>query len=135
MDRPELDAASPSGQFLGFAGLVLVVLAGARIASRPCQPRAVWATVRPSMSTERPTPPLPRADLVVDASGLLCPMPIVKLAQAVKGVAVGKIVEVVSTDPGILADAPAWARSTGHEIVGGYSEGNRHRFWFRKLHA
>ena len=87
------------------------------------------------MSIERPTPPLPRADLVVDASGLLCPMPIVKLAQAVKGVEVGKIVEVVSTDPGILADAPAWARSTGHEIVGGYSEGNRHRFWFRKLHA
>ncbi len=79
-------------------------------------------------------PPLPRADVVVDASGFLCPMPIVKLAEAVKSVKVGQIVEVVATDPGILADAPAWANMSRHDIIGAYSEGDRHHFWFRKLH-
>jgi TusA-related sulfurtransferase len=85
--------------------------------------------------TERPTPPLPRADVVVDAAGFLCPMPIVKLAQAVKEVSVGQVVEVIATDPGILADAPAWAAMNGHDIIGAYSEAGRHRFWFRKIHA
>ncbi len=85
------------------------------------------------MTAARPTPALPRADIVVDASGFLCPMPIVKLAEAVRGAALGQIVEVVSTDSGILADAPAWASMTGQEIIGGISEGNTHRFWFRKL--
>ncbi len=87
------------------------------------------------MTVQRPTPALPNADVVVDASGFLCPMPIVKLAQAVKSVEVGQVVEVVATDPGILADAPAWAAMSGHDIIGAYSEGDHHRFWFRKLHA
>ncbi len=83
---------------------------------------------------QRQPPPLPRADVVVDASGFLCPMPIVKLAEAVRGVQVGQVVEVVATDPGILADAPSWAKLSRHDIIGAYSEGDRHHFWFRKLH-
>ena len=91
-------------------------------------------TLPPPDQARRPNPGLPRADVVVDASGFLCPMPIVKLAQAVKSVAVGQIVEVVATDPGILADAPAWAQMTRQDIIGAWSEGDRHHFWFRKLH-
>ena len=81
------------------------------------------------MSAERPVPALPRADVVVDAAGFLCPMPIVRLAEAVRSV------EVVATDPGILADAPAWAQMTRQEIIGAWSDGDRHHFWFRKIHA
>ena len=82
-----------------------------------------------------PTPAvaLPHADVVVDATGLLCPMPIVKLAEAVKSVAIGQVVEVTATDPGILADAPAWAQMTRHEILGQHSDGARHSFWIRRL--
>ena len=87
------------------------------------------------MSQQRPTPPLPRADVVVDATGLLCPGPIVELAKAVRTADVGRVVEVIATDPGILADAPAWARQTGHDIIGAYSADGRHRFWIRKAHA
>lgn len=86
------------------------------------------------MSTDRYTPPLPRADVVVDAVGLVCPGPIVKLAQAVKSAQLGQVIEVVATDAGILADAPAWANRTGHMIIGAYSDDGRHRFWFRKAH-
>jgi len=53
----------------------------------------------------------------LDLKGLLCPMPIVRIAQAVKTVAIGDTIEALATDPGVLADIPAWARSTGQELV------------------
>ncbi len=91
--------------------------------------------VAAAVSQERPTPPLPRADIVVDATGLLCPGPIVELAKRMRTAAVGQIVEVIGTDPGILADAPAWAHQTGHALIGAYSADGRHRFWIRKIHT
>ncbi len=53
----------------------------------------------------------------LDLKGLLCPLPIVKIAQAIKKVGVGDVVEAFATDPGVLADIPAWTRSTGNELV------------------
>lgn len=55
--------------------------------------------------------------LSLDFKGLLCPMPVVKMAQAIKQVQIGELIEAVATDPGVMADIPAWARSTGHELV------------------
>ena len=53
----------------------------------------------------------------LDFKGLLCPMPVVKLAQAIKQIQVGELVEAVASDPGVMADIPAWARTSGHELV------------------
>lgn len=55
--------------------------------------------------------------LSLDFKGLLCPMPVVKIAQAVKQLQIGEEVEAVATDPGVMADIPAWARTTGNEVV------------------
>jgi tRNA 2-thiouridine synthesizing protein A len=55
--------------------------------------------------------------LSLDFKGLLCPMPVVKLAMAMKQVQVGDLVEAVATDPGVMADIPAWARTSGNELV------------------
>lgn len=55
--------------------------------------------------------------LSLDFKGLLCPMPVVKLAKAIKEIQVGETLEAVATDPGVMADIPAWTRSTGHELV------------------
>ncbi len=55
--------------------------------------------------------------LSLDFKGLLCPLPVVKLAQAIKQVEIGDLVEAVATDPGVMADIPAWTRSTGNELV------------------
>lgn len=55
--------------------------------------------------------------LTLDFKGLLCPMPVVKIAQAMKQVKVGDLVEAVATDPGVMADIPAWARTSGNEVV------------------
>ncbi len=57
------------------------------------------------------------ADIVLDLKGLLCPMPVVKLAQAVKNLPVGGTIEATATDPGVLADIPAWAKTSGNELV------------------
>ena len=53
----------------------------------------------------------------LDAKGLKCPMPIVKTAQAIKTVAAGDLLEVLTTDPGAVADFAAWSRSTGNALV------------------
>ena len=55
--------------------------------------------------------------LSLDFKGLLCPMPVVKLAMAMKQVQVGDLVEAVATDAGVMADMPAWARTSGNELV------------------
>ena len=57
------------------------------------------------------------ADLTLDLNGLLCPIPVVKMAQAIKTVPVAGIIEATATDPGVMADIPAWCRTTGHTLV------------------
>lgn len=55
--------------------------------------------------------------LTLDLRGLLCPIPVVKISKAIKGVEVGQMVEATATDPGVMVDIPAWCRSTGNELV------------------
>jgi tRNA 2-thiouridine synthesizing protein A len=69
---------------------------------------------------------------VVDAKGLSCPMPIVRTAQAVKGLASGQLLEVLATDPGSTKDFVAWAKATGNELVEQGAEGGVYRFVLRK---
>ena len=72
------------------------------------------------------------ADVQVDARGLNCPMPIVKTAQAVKGMASGQTLEVLATDPGSTKDFAAWSKTTGNEIVEQTADGGVYRFVLRK---
>lgn len=69
---------------------------------------------------------------VVDAKGLSCPMPIVKTAQAIKGLASGQLLEVLATDAGSVKDFAAWAKSTGNPIVEQGADGGVYRFVLRK---
>lgn len=57
------------------------------------------------------------AGMVLDLKGLLCPMPVIKLAKAIKEIPVGDTIEAYATDPGVMADIPAWCRTTGNELV------------------
>jgi tRNA 2-thiouridine synthesizing protein A len=58
-----------------------------------------------------------KGDKMLDLKGLLCPIPIVKMAKAIKEVQVGQVIEAYATDPGVMADIPAWCRTTGNELV------------------
>jgi len=72
------------------------------------------------------------ADATVDARGLNCPMPIVKTAQAIKGLASGQTLAVFATDPGSVKDFAAWSKSTGNELVEQHEEGGVYSFVLRR---
>ena len=59
----------------------------------------------------------------VDACGIQCPGPILKLKQAMEVLAVGQQLEVRATDAGFPRDAEAWCRTTGHKFLGKRAEG------------
>ena len=58
-----------------------------------------------------------KTDKTMDLKGLPCPMPVVKVSKGIKEIEVGQILEAVTTDPGALADFPAWAKTSGNEIL------------------
>ena len=58
-----------------------------------------------------------KVDKVLDLKGLPCPMPVVKVSKGIKEVDIGQIIEAVTSDPGSLADFPAWAKTSGNEII------------------
>jgi tRNA 2-thiouridine synthesizing protein A len=53
----------------------------------------------------------------LDASGLACPMPVVKTKMAMNALEPGQVLQVLSTDRGSLSDIPAWAESTGNALL------------------
>jgi tRNA 2-thiouridine synthesizing protein A len=82
--------------------------------------------------TATPTAETTTGVVELDARGLKCPMPIVRTAQAIKGLASGQLLEVVATDPGSVADFAAWSRTTGHELVSSSADGGEYRFVLRR---
>jgi tRNA 2-thiouridine synthesizing protein A len=74
-----------------------------------------------------------KADKILDLKGLACPMPVVKMSKGIKEVAVGQIVEAHTTDPGSLTDFPAWAKTSGHEIVKTDQDGNVITFFVKRV--
>jgi len=57
------------------------------------------------------------ADQVLDAKGLNCPLPILKAKKALKSLESGQTLEILSTDPGSVADFAAFCRTTGNDLV------------------
>lgn len=73
-----------------------------------------------------------KEDKVLDARGLLCPMPVVKAAKEMKSLAAGQVLKVLATDRGAIADFPAWAEDSGNELVEWHDEGSTLVFFVRK---
>ena len=76
--------------------------------------------------------PVVEVTQMVDARGLSCPMPIVKIAQAVKPLPSGAVVELLATDAGSIKDVAAWCRATGNELIEQTSDGAVYRFIIRR---
>jgi len=72
------------------------------------------------------------ADITVDARNLQCPMPVIKVAQAMAGADVGQTVEVIATDRGALSDIPAWAKDMGHQLKEQFEESASYHFVLEK---
>jgi tRNA 2-thiouridine synthesizing protein A len=70
--------------------------------------------------------------LKVDASGLSCPLPILRASQGIKTIESGQLMEIVATDPGSVKDLDAWSKATGNALVEQDSAGGKFRFVVRR---
>ncbi len=61
----------------------------------------------------------------VDACGLQCPGPILKMKKTMDGLASGERVEITATDPGFPRDAAAWCNSTGNQLISKEASGGK----------
>ena len=55
---------------------------------------------------------------IVDARGLLCPLPVVRVQNHMRKLPSGATLKVLATDPGAKEDIPAWCRIHGHQLLG-----------------
>jgi tRNA 2-thiouridine synthesizing protein A len=69
---------------------------------------------------------------LLDARGLLCPLPVLKARKALKEVPPGGTLRVLATDPGAAKDFAAFCATTGSELIGSAEEGGVLTFEIRK---
>jgi tRNA 2-thiouridine synthesizing protein A len=67
-----------------------------------------------------------------DASGLSCPMPIVKTKKALADMSAGQVLRVTATDAGSVADMEAFADQTGNKLLASTQEGGKYVFFLSK---
>jgi rhodanese-related sulfurtransferase/TusA-related sulfurtransferase len=72
------------------------------------------------------------ANVILDAKGLACPMPIVKTKKTMNTLESGQVLEVQATDKGSKADIKAWAESTGHQYIGTIEQDGVLKHYLRK---
>jgi tRNA 2-thiouridine synthesizing protein A len=71
-------------------------------------------------------------DHVLDASGLNCPLPILKTKKAINKMEKGQILEVLSTDAGSVKDLQAFCNQTGHKLLETIEDDGKYTFTIEK---
>ncbi len=71
-------------------------------------------------------------DQELDASGLNCPLPILRAKKALGTLEAGKILRIVATDPGSVKDFEAFCKQTGNELLESGEEGGKYVFAIKK---
>ncbi len=71
-------------------------------------------------------------DQELDASGLNCPLPILRAKKALNSMETGKVLHIIATDPGSVKDFEAFSKQTGNELLESREEGGRFYFLLKK---
>jgi tRNA 2-thiouridine synthesizing protein A len=71
-------------------------------------------------------------DKVLDCSGMLCPIPVIKASKTIKELQIGQVLKLIATDPGAPADMQAWSRQTGNELLDSHKEGDKFIFYVKR---
>jgi tRNA 2-thiouridine synthesizing protein A len=74
----------------------------------------------------------PEADLELDATGLVCPEPLMIVRNKVRGMTEGQVLHVLATDPSTGRDFHNFCRFMGHEMVAEKQSGECLEYWIRK---
>ena len=75
---------------------------------------------------------MPEYDRELDASGLNCPLPILRAKKTLSDMQSGQTLLIISTDPGSVKDFDAFSKQTGNPLLSSADEGNRFTFVMRK---
>ena len=68
----------------------------------------------------------------LDASGLNCPLPILRAKKALAALQVGQVLRVIATDPGAVKDFQAFTKQTGHTLLDSKAENGKFYFLIKK---
>jgi tRNA 2-thiouridine synthesizing protein A len=71
-------------------------------------------------------------DQELDASGLNCPLPILRAKKTLNAMTAGQVLHVIATDPGSVRDFDAFAKQTGNELTESREEGGKFHFLIKK---
>jgi tRNA 2-thiouridine synthesizing protein A len=71
-------------------------------------------------------------DQELDASGLNCPLPILRAKKSLTGMSAGQVLHIIATDPGSVKDFEAFAKQTGNELMESTEEGGKFKFLIKK---
>jgi tRNA 2-thiouridine synthesizing protein A len=71
-------------------------------------------------------------DQELDASGLNCPLPILRAKKAIAGLESGQVLRIIATDPGSVKDFEAFSKQTGNELMESGEEGGKFVFLMKK---
>ncbi|MFN4263833.1 MAG: sulfurtransferase TusA family protein [Thioalkalivibrionaceae bacterium] len=71
-------------------------------------------------------------DQELDASGLNCPLPILRAKKALGGLEAGQVLHIIATDPGAVKDFQAFAKQTGNELLEHSEQGGKFYFLIKK---
>jgi tRNA 2-thiouridine synthesizing protein A len=73
-----------------------------------------------------------QVDKELDARGLNCPLPILRVKKTLADMTGGQILKVVATDSGSVKDFQAFCRQTGNELVDSSEAGGEYTFFMKK---
>ena len=82
-----------------------------------------------------PTSSSDEFDVILDARGLMCPMPVLKTKKALRDVGTGGILKVLATDPGSVADMKAFCEMTGNHLRSSEQENDVFIYYVEKSPA
>ncbi len=71
-------------------------------------------------------------DQELDASGLNCPLPILRAKKALAALSANQVLHIIATDPGSVKDFEAFARQTGNELLESREESGKFHFLMKK---
>lgn len=74
-----------------------------------------------------------RADVLVDARDLRCPLPLLRLRQSLRDAPVGHLLELQATDAGSVRDVAAYARLSGNTLEAFQEREGVFHYWLRRV--
>lgn len=71
-------------------------------------------------------------DQELDASGLNCPLPILRAKKTLNAMASDQVLHIIATDPGSVKDFDAFAKQTGNALIDSREDGGKFHFLIKK---